>query len=52
MISEPKNITRNRPLSIKGLTFEEAVPELLKHKPIKEEKAKKGKSNNPPKTKH
>ena len=49
---EPKNTTRNRPLSIKGLTFEEAVSKILIHKPSKEEKPKKTKEVKTTKTKH
>ena len=43
-MSEPKYTTKNRPLSIKGFTFEEAVSELLKHKPLKDKIHKKRKN--------
>lgn len=39
-MNEPKKHIRNRPMAINGLTFEEAVSKLLKHKPTKEKKPK------------
>lgn len=46
-MTEQKRLSKSRPISIKGLTFEEAVTKLLKHKLPKEDsqKTKKGTKN-------
>jgi hypothetical protein len=48
---EKKESVKGKPLSIKGMSFEEAVAELLRHKPPKEEKSKKAKIRKPVKDK-